>query len=197
MAELSHPCLTALSAVLEDAAGTLHVPVEDITVELLEARDWPDTGLGLKPGGRAVTPGYLVRLGGGIVYRTDRYGCVLREPTEPTLPGEIRLRFTEEGGITGRRIFFETDSSQLSDADEAELKRLMEDANFFNVAKGEPSHNPDGITTTLWIAIDRRNHEVVRGDGSAMEDSEEFQALVAWVRERAPSPFPRSSVQLD
>ncbi len=201
MAPFSHPSLIALSAVLEDAAGILQVPVEEISVELLEARVWPDTGLGLNgAGGRALTPGYQIRLGNGITYRADQKGHVACEPdtTDRPTDTEIRLRYTQEGGIAGGQTSFETDSTQLSEEDEAELRRLVAEADFFNVGNAIPDHIVyDGITTRLWIAVGRRNHEVVRGDGIDVQNTEAFHALVAWAVERTSPGSPRISTQLE
>ncbi|MDO5739246.1 MAG: hypothetical protein Q4P07_03770 [Ornithinimicrobium sp.] len=207
MALSSHPALSALSAVLADAAATLQVPVQEVTVELMEARVWPDTGMGLPGGGgRALTPGYLVRLGDGTIYRTDQQGHVARDESNqdpdhssgPRPDTEIRLRYTEEGGITGRPISFETDSTRLSEDDEAELIRLVTECDFFNIRNAKPGPPiPDGVTTRLWIARSRWNHEVVRGDGLEMEDTEAFHALVAWVAERIPPRFPGSAMHVE
>lgn len=214
-----HPALSALTAVLQDAAGHLDRAVEQIEVELLEARDWPDRGLGLSAGGRAVTPGYLVRLGDGTTYRTDRRGKALREsaggtdqvdPVEDprsTFPindehheiDKLRLSHTVEGGIGGWRTSFETDSDQLSDEDEGELRRLIMEAGFFDrsaVLDAQPTtvvH--DGVTSRLRISIDRRSREVVRGDGYEVEDSEAFAALARWVSERTPPLLPGSTME--
>lgn len=157
-----------------------------------------------------MTPGYLVRLGDGTTYRTDRQGKALRESaggTDQADPAEdprstapindehheinkLRLSHTVEGGIGGWRTGFETDSDQLSDADEDELRRLIQEAQFFDqsaVLDVEPTtvvH--DGIISRLRISIDRRSREVVRGDGYEVEDGEAFAALARWVSERTP-----------
>lgn len=202
-----HPALSALSAVLEDAAASLQVPAGEIAVELLEARVWPDTGMGLPGGGgRALTPGYLVRLGDGTTYRTDQQGHVARDESDqdpdhgggPRPDTEIWLRYTEEGGITGRPISFETDSTRLSEADESELIRLVTESDFFTIRNAKPGPLiPDGVTTRLWIARSRWSHEVVRGDGIDMEDTEAFHALMAWVTDRMPPRFPGSAMHVE
>lgn len=197
MDTLSHPALSALSAALQRTADLLRVPVEDVSVLGVEARDWPDSCLGL--GGQdeactdVITPGYLIRLGDGFTFRADQQGGV-REAgrSEPYADTEIRLRYTVEGGFVGGRTSFETDSEQLSDADEAELRRLVTEADFFDLKNVLPSSPvADGITSRLWIAVGRRNHEVVRGDGIDVDDTEAFHALVAWAAERTPPLFPR------
>ncbi|MFV0435107.1 MAG: hypothetical protein ACK5LO_14170 [Leucobacter sp.] len=110
---------------------------------------------------------------------------------------EIRLSYVFGGGVTGRFTEFKTDSSLLTDSEEEELRRLIAEADFFNVPKGEPSTViMDGMTARLWIAVGRRNREVVRGDGIDVEDTDAFRALVAWVDERTPPLFPRVDADL-
>ena len=202
MPTIHHPCLTALSAVLKDAAGILKVPLDEVVVEQLEAHVWPDTGLGLKAGGRALIPGYLVRLGDGSVYRTDQAGNFARE--EPSDDGPIyiidkaiRLRFTEEGGIVGGQSRFETDSTQLSEVDEAELRALVTEADFFNVRGGDGDDPMPGITIRLWIAVGRRNREIVRNSGITADDPPALAELIAWASQRTPPRSPRIPMEVE
>ena len=193
MPAVVHPALSALSASLEDAANALRVPVEGVALELMEARDWPDSCLGL-PGpddacADVVTPGFLIQLSDGFTYRADREGNVRRADDDraPYPDTEIRLRYSRSGGITGQHVVYETDSYQLSDREEDELRQLITEADFFNVRNVLPeSPVNDGITVRLWIAVGRRNHEVVRGDGIEIEDTESLLALVKWVADRLP-----------
>lgn len=109
-----------------------------------------------------------------------------------------RLRYSVEGGIAGGRTSLETDSTQLSPEEVEELTRLITESDFFNVTTPERvSIVHDGMTTRLWIAVNRRNHEVVRGDGIEVEDSPALQALFAWAGERTPPMFPRSAMDID
>lgn len=72
------------------------------------------------------------------------------------------------------------------------MRRLIDDADFFNVPNVEPTTVIlDGFTRRLSISVGRRQHEVIRGDGFDVEDSATFQALVAWVEERTPPLFGR------
>ncbi len=191
-----HPAVAALASALEQTAGMLRVPVEGVRVLSLEAVDWPDPCLGLPQDGEAcadvVTPGYLIRLHDGFTWRADQRGTVRRQRREPRPDTEVRLRYSVEGGIAGGRTSFETDSWRLSEEDEAELLRLVEAADFFSVTNPGPAGVVyDGVTTRLWIARGRREHEVVRGDGIVADDGEALQALFAWAADRTPPLLPR------
>ncbi len=113
---------------------------------------------------------------------------------------EVRLRYTALGGVGGWSTQFETDSSKLTDAEEQELRRLITEADFFNVEAVQDVEPTtvivDGFTVRLWIALDRRNREVVRGDGFDVEDSDAFRALLAWAADQAPPLFGRGDVDL-
>ncbi|MBB1512779.1 hypothetical protein H5398_10240 [Tessaracoccus sp. MC1679] len=196
MTAVDHPALSALSAALNDAADLLRVPVEGVALERMEAREWPDSCLGVPADDDAcadvITPGYLIQLSDGFTYHADQRGNVRRALEQVPHPDtEIRLRYSISGGIAGGSTFYETDSYQLSDAEEDELRRLITEADFFNVANVLPeSPVNDGITMRLWIAVGRRNHEVIRGDGIDAEDTEALLALVEWAAARTPARFP-------
>lgn len=194
-----HPVLTALSAALGDASNLLRVPVEEIAVDAVEAREWPDSCLGLPADGElcadVVTPGYFIRFADGFNYRADQHGNVRREGGEPTPDTEIRLRYSVLGGIGGWHSEYETDSRQLTESEERELRRLITAADFFNVKNFPPtSIVSDGITSRLWIAVGRREHEVVRGDGIKADDTAAMLELAAWAADRTPPLFPRRPV---
>ena len=198
MSAPSHPLIAALSTVLADAGVLLRIPAEDVVVERIEGVDWPDSCLGVADGDEAcaqvVTPGYRIRLGDGLVYHADQRGNVrLARGGDPQVDTEIRLSYTVLGGIGGWSTTFETDSTQLTDAQEQELRRLINEADFFNVPNVEATTIVmDGFTRRLWIAVGRRNHEVVRGDGIEANDTEAFRALVVWAEARTPPIFPRA-----
>lgn len=194
-----HPAVVALSAAIEDAAGLLRIPTDGVALEGMDAREWPDSCLGL---GRedevctdAVTPGYLIRLGDGFTYHADQQGNVRRARDDvPHTDTEIRLRYSVSGGIAGQTTSYETDSYRLTRAEVDELRRLITEADFFNVPSSLPeSPVADGITVRLWIAVGRRNHEVVRGDGIDADDTEALEALVSWVADRTRARHPRVS----
>lgn len=197
MNQPAHPAVAALSAAIADAVESTRGEVDDITVESLEAAEWPDSCLGLATDDEAcldvVTPGYRIRLGDGLAYRADQKGNVRQERDDVNHPhvGVIRLHYKISGGITGRVSEFKTDSYQLSKAENDELRRLIEAADFFHI--GNPDPLPvvmDGRREELWIAVDRRNHKVIRGDGIDWDDTEAYGALVAWAAERTPPLFP-------
>lgn len=196
-----HPAVAALTAAIQDLAGLIRVPIESIQVLSLEAADWPDSCLGVPARDEAcadvVTPGYIIRLADGFEYHADQLGNVRRRPGQHPHPDtEIRLRYTISGGITGRTTTFETDSYRLSQAEDDELRWLIGEADFFNVLNPPLGPAiPDGRVETLWIAVGRRYHEVVRGDGIVMHDTDAFRALAAWAARRTPS-FPEPAVDL-
>ena len=196
MTTVDHPAVLALSAAIKNAAGLLRVPTEGIELVGMEVRDWPDSCLGLGRDGEpctdAITPGYLIRLGDGFAYHADQQGNVRRvRGNDPRPDTEIRLRYSVSGGIAGRSTSYETDSYQLTKDEDDELRHLITEANFFDIRNVLPeSPVSDGITSRLWIAIGRRHHEVVRGDGIEAEDTPAFHALVAWVDARTPPLFP-------
>ncbi len=197
-----HPAVTALSAAIEHAAGLLRVPTSQIEVEHLEARVWPDACLDAPREGEVcadvVTPGYLIRLGDGFVYHADQNGNVRRATRPDPYPDtEIRLHYSMSGGIMGEHRTYETDSWRLSEAEEQELRRLIEEADFFQVPNVLPSTTVyDGYTYRLWIAVGRRGHEVIRGDGIEANDTPAFQALMSWAAERLPPRQPRTPPDL-
>ena len=195
MNAVDHPALVALSAAIENAANLLRVPAEGVALGAMEARDWPDSCLGLPEDDEAcaevVTPGYLIRLSDGFTYRADHHATVGGTPKLVIAPIEIRVRFSVSGGMGGRPRSYETDSYQLPEADEEELRRLIAEANFFDVPNFLlESPVADGITSRLWIAVGRRAHQVTRGGGIDADDIEAFHALAAWVDARTPPLFP-------
>ncbi|MGO1545115.1 MAG: protealysin inhibitor emfourin [Gulosibacter sp.] len=192
----AHPLVVALTKALEDASSVLDKPADEITVEHIEAKEWPDSCLGAPSEGEAcaevLTPGYRIRMVGGLIYHADQRGNVrVARRSDPYMDTELRLRYTISGGIGGRTSSYETDSTQLTDAEEAELRDLIDKANFFEVENlGSAPVIHDGYVYRLWIAVGKRNHEVVRGDGFEIEDTEAMNELMSWAYNRAPSLFP-------
>ena len=97
----SHPAVLAVAAAVAHAANILRVPIDQIVVDYVEARDWRDSCLELPNDNEAcndvVTPGYLIVLGDGFRYRADHQGNVRREP-EP-VDTEVRVYFKQAGGL--------------------------------------------------------------------------------------------------
>lgn len=197
----SHPVIAALSAALTDASSLILAPVESIAVEKVEATEWPDSCLGLPTENEVcaevITPGYLIQLSHNFTYHADQRGTVRRVPGGGgTIDNEIRLTYVETGGITGRTRTFDTDSSRLNEAEEEELRRLITEADFFDVPNADPTPIiMDGIVIRLWIAVGRRSHEIVRGTGIEIDDTPAVRALFAWVDERTPPLFPRADIE--
>lgn len=103
MNNTAHPAAIAITAAANDAANVLRVPIDQITVESLEAREWSDSCLGLPEDGEAcldvITPGYLIVLGDGFSYRTDMLGNIRRETD--IMDRELRVHFRQSGGLGG------------------------------------------------------------------------------------------------
>ena len=198
MEQASHPAVKALSAALADAAGLLRVATEEVALERMTARDWPDSCLGAAEPGEVcadvVTPGYAIDLADGFHYHADQRGNIRRamHGETPYPDTELHVRFTQSGGIGGWTSEWEAHSETLPPDDEVELRHLIEQADFFNVANALPPGGPipDGFTFTLWIAIGRRNHTVTRYEGVDQGDSAALRELFAWVGARAPRPGP-------
>ncbi len=177
----SHPAVAALWEAIQKLADLYRQPVDQIHVTRCKvtARD---------------AGGFRIKLNDHH-FHTDAAGNLVRgkapRPAATYPDTEIRLRYEVTGGITGRPRTFETDSTQLTAAEDAALRDLITRSNFFTLTTPNPTGTVyDGITQTLWIAIGRRNHTVVRGDGIDVEDSPAFRDLLAWAEERTPPAFP-------
>jgi len=71
----------AVDAAVRDGASRLGVAAGQLSVERIEAREWPNSGLGCpQPGmmyAQVITPGYLIVVSGGgkrLEYHTDTRG---------------------------------------------------------------------------------------------------------------------------
>jgi hypothetical protein len=194
MENTSHAAVLALSAAVEDAANLLRVPTSEIKVESLEAREWPDGCLGLGNDTEActdaVTPGFLIMLGDGFRYRTDMQGNIRAE--SGSVDTELMIRFVQTGGIGGWTSEYQADDSTLTASDAAEIRRFIEESNFFDlpseVPNGQPLH--DMYDYTLTVAHGRRNHTVHTYDGSGPNESPELARFIGWLKERLPAPGP-------
>ncbi|CAA9585162.1 MAG: hypothetical protein AVDCRST_MAG87-3852 [uncultured Thermomicrobiales bacterium] len=182
--------VVALSRVLADAADVLGTSPEDILVRSLELRSRTDDPSPLPPA-------FLIRLGHDLEYWADTQGNIERVEDPGGHGGkdnELRLRFEQAGGIGGWTSRYEADESDLSTGETTQLRRHLEDTNFFTlpdeVANGE--RIPDGYSYTLWIAHGRRNHEVRTYDGTGPHQSPALESLIEWLRQRSPSPGPAS-----
>lgn len=194
MSDSSHPAVVSLSAAIADASSLLRVPINGITVESLEAREWPDSCLGL---GRAdegcaevIRPGFLVVLGDGFRYRTDMQGQVRLETN--LIDRELRVEFRQVGGIGGWSSEFHADDATLSEADAVHIRHFIDAANFFElpeeVSNGQPI--PDLFDYTLTLSHGRRNHTVHTYDGTGPHESPALAEFINWLKARAPQPGP-------
>jgi hypothetical protein len=194
-----HPAILTLDFVLRDAAEQLGVPVTEIAVRSLEARDWPDACLGLPGNGctEVITPGFRVMLGppaDGVAYRTGPSGTGRREPSSGTEQGDLAVHFSRSGGFTGReRSELHLSTATMPPAEAEELKRLVEEADFWNIPKfidnGEPI--PDGYSYGVSVTADDRNHGVSTYDGAGNGPAAYpgFWVLLGWLSGRTPSQF--------
>jgi hypothetical protein len=193
----SHPAVVAVAAVVSDAANRLRVPVADIVVDYIEARDWRDACLELPGPNEAcadvVTPGYLVVLGDGFRYRTDRQGSFRRESI--AVDTEIRVQFKQAGGIAGFVSEYFADETTLPPADAQQLRQFITDTDFFHLPEevGNGAPIADGFSYTIFLAVGRRNHTVRTYEGSGPSDSPALWELIEWLKQRAPAPHPRSN----
>jgi hypothetical protein len=195
MDRASHPAPVALSAAIADAAEHLRVPVDQIAVEYLEARDWSDSCLGLPRDGEAcldmITPGYLVMLGDGFRYRTDLQGNVRRETVQ--VDAELRVDFRQAGGIGDWTSEYHADDSSLPPEDATRIRQFIDDTDFFHlparVGNGDPV--PDLYSYTIFVAHGRRNHTVSTYDGGGPHESPALAEFITWFKERTPEPSPK------
>lgn len=191
MSDTSHPATVALSAAIANASDLLLVPIQEITVESLEAREWPDSclGLGKEDEGCAdvITPGFLVVLGDGFRFRTDMQGQVRQETNQTDT--ELRIEFREVGRIGGWSSEFHAEDSTLSAANAAYIRQFIDAAGFFDlpaeVSNGQPI--ADLYSYTLTLAHGRRNHTVHTYEGTGPHESPALAEFIEWLKARVPS----------
>jgi hypothetical protein len=194
MDSVSHPVVLALSATIQHAANLLRIPVEDIVVEYVEAKAWPDSCLGLPQGDDAcadvVTPGFLIGLADGFTYRTDLQGNIRRETD--VIDRELEVHFRQEGGIGGWSSEFHGDDASLSPADAREIRQFIEQTNFFELPD-EVENGPviaDLYTYRITVAHGRRRHTVSTYDGGGPLEYPALSDFLAWLKARVPEPGP-------
>lgn len=194
MNTVSHPSVVALSAVVEDAANLLRVPVEEIAVEYLESKEWPDSCLGLPNQddicADVATPGYLVVIGDGFSYRTDTQGAVRREVE--TIDQELEVHFRQVGGLGGWSSEYHADDSSLSPADAAQIRQFIDETDFFHLPEEVGNGQPiaDLYNYTVSVMHGRRNHKVRTYDGGGPHENPALEDFVSWLKARAPEPGP-------
>lgn len=194
MENTAHPAAIAITAAVSDAANVLRVPVDQVSVESLEAMEWSDSCLGLPGDGEAcldvITPGYFVELGDGFTYRTDRRGNVRREADNTDR--ELRVHFRQSGGLGGWTSDYHADDASLSASEAARIRRFIAESDFFDlpwdVANGDPI--PDLFNYTVFLAHGRRNHTVSTCDGSGPAEIPALMQFIEWLKERSLDPGP-------
>ena len=195
MDQTSHSSLRALSAALAHASNMLRMPAEEISLESMVARDWPDSCLGLGQANEGcadvVTPGYLIVLGDGFRYRADKAGNIRQQTLN--MDEELRIEFHQSGGIGGWSSEYVADDSTLSPEEADHVRRFIDESNFFEMPTEVTNGTPiaDLYDYTVTLAHGRRNHTVHTYDGSGPHESPALVEFIGWLQERAPIPGPK------
>jgi hypothetical protein len=194
-AAADHPAIVALGAVLEDAAAELGVPVGEIAVQSLVAQDWPDSCLGLAGEGEVcaevITAGYHIVLGppaDGMSYRASGEEVIRREPAAAAETA-LQVRYEVTGGIDGIHEVFAVDTAHLADTEATELRRLIEEVDFWNLPAELDDHGDivDGFWHQVTVTEGDRQHTVSILDsaGPAATRFPRFWDLLIWLNEHS------------
>ena len=182
MAQQMNPAIMALTLVLEDASKHSGTPVDGLIVQKLEFRRRSDD-----PG--PLPPVFFVSLSNGMEYIADTQGNITRTDRNPRdlIDRELRLRFTQTGGIGGWTTTYVANDGTLTDQEADHLRQFLSDAQFFDLPDEVPNGDPipDQYTYTLWIAHGRRNREISTYDGTGPHFSPAVKNLITWLQERA------------
>jgi hypothetical protein len=195
----SHPAVVALAATITHVANLLRLPIEAITVEYLEAKEWPDSCLGLPDENEGcadvVTPGFLIVLADGFSYRTDMQGNVRREID--TVDRELDVHFRQSGGIGGWSSEFHGDDSSLAPADAATVRQFLEVTDFFHLPEEVGNGQPiaDGYSYRITVAHGRQRHTVSTYDGTGPFEHPALADFLTWLKAQAPEPGPAAVVE--
>ena len=97
----------------------------------------------------------------------------------------MRIRFEQTGGIMGRKISLDLDTSELP-ADEAEtLRQVLDDTNFFALPENLVAHPvPDELQYLITVETDDVVHSVRAGDTTA---TSALRALIQILSQQARS----------
>ncbi len=184
MAQQINPAITAISLVLDDASQQSGIPAESLIVQHVEFRRRSED-----PG--PLPPVFFVTLGNGMEYLADTQGNITRLDENPRdiMDRELRIRFTQTGGIGGWESSYEADDTTLTDQEADSIRKFLTDAAFFDLPDEVPNGDPipDQFSYTLWIAHGRRNKEIRTYDGTGPHHSPPLEKMITWLKERASS----------
>jgi hypothetical protein len=180
MVQPQNPALVALSLALEDASRKSGTSAYDILVHKLELRP-------LTTDPTPLPPAFFIDLGEGTEYVIDSQGNILQGAGDLT-DRELRIRFTQTGGIAGWTSTYEADDSTLSVGEASYVRQQIEETDFFNLPDEVPNGDPipDLYSYTIWIAHGRRDRELRTYDGSGPHQSPALEKLIEWLKDRAP-----------
>jgi hypothetical protein len=115
-------------------------------------------------------------------------------PMPNGMDAELAVEYTKVGGIAGVHVqlkLSEFDGS-LTPEDAEELGALLDEVDFFNVEEDAvPRPMPDRFSYIITAARGRRSRTLRAETGSGSDLLTKLGPLLAWLDDRAPSPFPR------
>jgi hypothetical protein len=80
----------------------------------------------------------------------------------------MRITFERSGGIMGAKSGLELDLNQLPADQAGDLRKLLEEANFFALPENPPARAvPDGFQYTITVEVELVKHTVRASDGTA------------------------------
>lgn len=116
------------------------------------------------------------------------------EESTPRMDAELAIEYTKVGGVAGVHVelaLSELDGT-LTPEDAEELGALLDEVDFFNVTEERvPRPMPDRFTYTITASRGRRRRTLTAETGSGSDLLTKLGPLLAWLDDRAPSPFPR------
>lgn len=99
----------------------------------------------------------------------------------------MRISFERSGGLAGMRLTAAIDSDTLTEAEASELKRLVDQAGFFDLSAGPGPAGPGGsgadqFVYRVTVETAGRRHTVETTDAAAPPA---LQPLLAWLNQAA------------
>jgi hypothetical protein len=117
-----------------------------------------------------------------------------QEESTPQMDAELSVEYTKVGGIAGVHVELKLSEfdGTLTPDDAEELGELLDEVDFFNVEEDAvPSPMPDRFSYIITAARGRRSRTLRAETGSGSDLLTKLGPLLAWLDDRAPSPFPR------